>query len=378
MLLLKKTNLIVQYKDKMMNLKTNFLLDEIYEKVKAGERITKEEGIFLFQSNDILTIGKIANLIRQRLNGNNTYYIINRHINYTNICKNRCIFCAYGKDKGEKGAFTLTIDQIMEKAKSCNENGIREFHIVGGLNPDLPFEYYLEMLERLHTTFPEVNLQAFTAVEIYHFAQIANLSIEEVLIQLKKAGLTSIPGGGAEIFSPRVRSKICPNKIEGNIWLEVMETAHKLGIKSNATMLFGHIETIEERVEHLLALRDLQDKTQGFQAFIPLPYHPQNTELGGSETTGYQDLKTLAISRILLDNFPHIKAFWIMLGVKLAQVSLSFGVDDIDGTVGEEQIAHSAGAQTPQKLTVEQIRNLILEAGKIPVERDTLYNVVKV
>lgn len=352
-------------------------LKDIYKKVQARERVSAEDGIRLFLSNDLLLIGEIANLVRQRLHQDNTYYIINRHINYTNICKNRCSFCAYSKDEGDSKAFTLTIDQIMDKAKDCNEKGIKELHIVGGLNPNLPFEYYIEMLEKLHCAFPKVCLQAFTAVEIHHIAQIANLSIEEVLIQLKQAGLTAIPGGGAEIFSERVRNKICPNKINSNIWLQVMEEAHKLGIKSNATMLYGHIETIEEKVEHLLALRDLQDKTNGFMSFIPLAYHPKNTELGGAETCGYQDIKTLAIARILLDNFPHIKAFWIMLGVKLAQVSLSFGVDDLDGTVVEEQITHSAGAQTPQELTAKQLKNLILQTGKIPIQRDTLYNVIK-
>jgi len=358
-----------------MSCNTSFLYD-IYEKVKRGERISQEEGIRLFQSNDLLLIGEIANLVRERLNGNNAYYVINKHINYTNICKNRCSFCAYSKNEGDDGAFTLTIDQIIEKASGCDEMGVKELHIVGGLHPNLPFEYYLEILNQLHLAFPEVNLQAFTAVEIHHLAQIANLSIEAVLRQLKQAGLTSIPGGGAEIFSPRVRNRICPEKIDGNVWLQIMETAHKLGIKSNATMLYGHIETIEERVEHLLALRDLQDRTKGFQSFIPLAYHPKHTKLGGRSTTGYQDLKTLAVSRILLDNFPHIKAFWIMLGVKLSQVALSFGVDDIDGTVVEERITHSAGAETPQKLTVEEIRRLITETGRIPVERDTLYNIV--
>lgn len=351
-------------------------LDDIYEKVRAGQRISKEDGVRLFESNDLLTIGEMANLIRERLNGDNAYYIINRHINYTNVCMNRCSFCAYSRQEGEDGAFTLTIEQVMEKARGCREMGVSEIHIVGGLNPHLPFDYYLEMLERLHLTFPEVCLQAFTAVEIHHLAQTANLSIEEVLKRLKQFGLTSIPGGGAEVFSPRVREQICPKKIDGNTWLKIMETAHNLGIKSNATMLYGHIEMIEERVEHLLALRELQDKTNGFKSFIPLPYHPGNTDLGGVVTTGYEDLKTLAISRILLDNFPHIKAFWIMLGIKLAQVSLSFGVDDLDGTVVEEKIAHSAGAQTPQALTVQQLKTLIIEAGRVPVERDTLYNVV--
>lgn len=349
-------------------------LDDIYEKVKAKQRVTKEDGIRLFHSNNLIAIGKIANLIRQRLNGNKVYYIINRHINYTNICKNRCSFCAYSKDEGEKGAFTLSIEQIMEKAKDGKKRGVKEFHIVGGLNPKIPFEYYLEVLEKLHLAFPEICLQAYTAVEIHHLAQISNLSIEEVLKQLKQRGLTAIPGGGAEIFSNKVRHQICPLKIDGNKWLQIMEIAHRLGIKSNATMLYGHIETVEERVEHLLALRELQDKTKGFKSFIPLAYHPHHTKLGGVGTTGYENLKMLAISRILLDNFPHIKAFWIMLGVKLAQVSLSFGVDDFDGTVVEEQIIHSAGANTPQELTIEQLKDLILKAHRIPIERDTLYN----
>jgi aminodeoxyfutalosine synthase len=352
-------------------------LHDIYEKIINHERISEEDAIRLFRSNDILTLGKMANIIRERINGNFAYYVVNRHINYTNICKNRCKFCAFSKDEGEEGAFTLSLQEIKEKATEAVKNKVREFHIVGGLNPKLPFEYYIEMLKLLKSSFPQVSLQAFTAVEIYHISEIANLSIESTLKELKKAGLDAIPGGGAEIFSDRVRQIICPKKIKAKEWLKVMEIAHRLGIRSNATMLYGHVESIKERIEHMLMLRELQDKTQGFMAFIPLPYLPYHTQLGGKATTAYDDIKTFAISRIILDNFAHIKAFWVILGLKFAQVLLSFGADDLDGTVVEEHIAHDAGAETPQSIEVFELRRLIKEAGRIPVERDTIYNFIK-
>jgi aminodeoxyfutalosine synthase len=269
----------------------------------------------------------------------------------------------------------MTVDQIVERARTALPRGATEIHIVGGLHPTLDFDYYLEMLAALKRLYPQVHLQAFTAVEIAHIAGRSGLTLKDALEQLRKAGLGSIPGGGAEIFADRVRRETCPRKLPPDQWLEVMHTAHEMGIQSNATMLYGHIETIEERIDHLCRLRELQDRTQGFMAFIPLAFHPQHTEFADlPSTTGHLDLKTIAVSRLMLDNFPHVKAFWIMLGLKLSQVSLSFGVDDLDGTVVQERITHAAGAETPQELTVDEMTTLITEAGRTPVERDTLYN----
>ena len=274
----------------------------------------------------------------------------------------------------------MNLDQIEAKVRECIGSGISELHIVGGLHPDLSFEYFLNLMQRAREILPGVHIQAFTAVEIAYFAETTGLALEEVILKLQEAGLGSIPGGGAEIFAPRVRESICQRKISGEQWLQVHATAHRLGLKTNATMLYGHIETAEERVEHLLTLRRQQDETGGFQAFIPLAFHPENTEMQGTVTTcstGYDDLKMLAIARLLLDNFPHIKAYWIMIGPKLAQVSLAFGVDDIDGTVTEEKITHAAGAHTAQSLTQDELINLIRAAGRIPVEKDTLYNIIR-
>jgi aminodeoxyfutalosine synthase len=350
---------------------------KIKEKVLKGERLSFDDGLILHRSYDLLGIGYLANMVREKLNDNRAYYIYNRHINYTNICENRCKFCAFSKDPDEPGAFSLSIDEIVEKAMEVSQEPVTEFHIVGGLNPKLPFSYYLDMLRQLKELFPQVHLQAFTAVEIDYFSRISGLSLEATLKELMAAGLGSLPGGGAEVFSPRVREALCPKKISGKRWLEVMEIAHQLGIKSNATMLYGHIETPEEQIDHLIKLRELQDKTQGFMSFIPLAFHPHNTQLAHMvTTTGFKDLKTLAISRLMLDNFPHIKAFWIMLGLKLAQLCLSFGVDDIDGTVMEEKITHAAGAQTAQGISRQELIQLIEEAGRIPVERDTVYNIL--
>jgi aminodeoxyfutalosine synthase len=270
------------------------------------------------------------------------------------------------------------MQQVLDRAAEGIPSSIKEFHIVGGLNPELPFSYYLDMLSTLKQKFPQVHLQAFTAVEIAHLADISGLPLKETLTALKEAGLGSLPGGGAEVFSQRIRQKICPKKLSGEGWLSVMRQAHQVGLLSNATMLYGHMETYEERIQHLLALRELQDETGGFMAFIPLAFHPQNTELQKHKlTTAADDLKNLAISRLMLDNFPHIKAFWIMLGENLAQVSLTFGVDDLDGTVVEEHITHAAGAQTSQSLTRGQLVRLIRQAGYIPVERDTVYRQLK-
>ena len=369
----------------MRNLAIKSEIGDIIEKVEQGIRLNSEDGVRLFESNSLLAIGWAANIVRKKLNGDRTYYIINRHINYTNICKNRCRFCAFSKNADDTGAYTLSIEEIIHKADDARrEIDFSELHIVGGLHPNLPLDYYLEMLSELKSRMPNVHLQAFTAVEIAHMAQISGLTVKDTLIKLQDAGLGSLPGGGAEVFSPRIRKEICVEKLSGDDWLNVMRTTHKLGIKSNATMLYGHIETAEEKVEHLIRLRELQDETSGFLAFIPLAYHSKGTELAQRSTlnaqrptSGIEDLKTIAVSRLMLDNFPHIKAFWIMLGLKLAQISLCFGADDFDGTVVEEKITHSAGALTPEGIAVSEIVRLISETGTIPFERDTLYNEVK-
>jgi aminodeoxyfutalosine synthase len=352
---------------------------DILEKSLNGERLSSEDGVRLFESDDVNAIGMAANIVRTRMHGPTTYYIVNRHVNYTDICKNRCTFCAYSRSEGEDGAYVLSVPEIMEKARSLwSELHFTELHIVGGLHPTLPFGYYLEMLSALKTEFPSVHLQAFTAVEIGHLASIAGLSVEECLVQLRDAGLGSLPGGGAEVFSERVREIVCPEKMPGKEWLNIMRAVHGIGVRSNATMLYGHVETAEEKIDHLIRLRQLQDETGGFLCFIPLRFHPENTKLAhlARAISGIEDLKTVAVSRLMLDNFPHIKVFWIMFGVKLAQVALSYGASDFDGTVVEEKIIHRAGAATPQGLTVADIRRLIEEAGLRPVERNTLYEEV--
>lgn len=355
-------------------------LRNIAVKVLAGERLNFDEGVRLFQSHDLLTLGWLANLVRERKNADRAWFIVNRHINHTNVCKNECDLCAYYRQDNHPEGYTMTLEEIFSAAESYAAEGISELHIVGGLHPTLPYEYYMDMMRGLRERCPGVHLQAFTMVEIDHIAQMGGRTIHQTLQDLKEAGLGSIPGGGAEVFSPAVREKLCTRKIPGARWLEIARAAHELGIRSNATMLYGHVETVEERVDHLLQLRALQDETGGFLAFIPLAFHPENTkveERAGSGTTGFDDLKTLAVSRLLLDNFPHIKAFWIMLGSKLAQIALSFGADDVDGTVMEERIFHSAGARTAQAMSRAELVHLIREAGRVPVERDTLYNIVR-
>jgi len=355
-------------------------LGEIAAKVTAGRRLTREDGIKLYRSNDLLAIGQMADLIRKTKHGHRTYFIVNRHINHTNICVNLCKLCAFGREADNPAAYQMTLDEIEARAAQSAEQNISEVHVVGGLNPALKLDYYVEMLQRIRRVLPGVIIQSLTAVEIDFLAREHSMTHREVLVALQNAGLDSLPGGGAEIFAPRVREIICPQKVAGDTWLAVHQTAHELGMRTNATMLYGHVETLEERVDHLLSLRELQDRTGGFLTFIPLAFHPQNTALetmGPSGTTGYDDLKTLAIARLLLDNFDHIKCYWIMVGPKLAQVSLSFGADDLDGTVVEEKITHDAGARTEQAMTREQLVRLIKNAGYYPVQRDTLYNVVK-
>ncbi len=349
------------------------MLKRIEKRVLSGKRITPEEALILFQTDDIFALGRLASYISHKKNGDNVYFIQNHHINPTNICVNRCRFCAFSRSKGEKDAYELTISDIINKLKKANN--LTEVHIVGGLHPDWSFDYYLDLLREIKKAFPNVCIKAFTAVEVDYFSRISGFSITETLKRLKDAGLDMMPGGGAEIFNKRVRNKICPEKIDGLRWLEVMEKAHRIGIKSNATMLYGHIESYRDRISHMLRLRNLQDKTKGFQSFIPLAFHSFNTKIGnGGYTSGIDDIKTIAVSRIFLDNFSHIKAYWIMLGEKIAQLALNFGADDLDGTIIDERITHSAGAVSGYGITKEELINLIKKTGKNPVERDSFYN----
>ena len=356
-------------------------LGPIAEKVLAGVRLNFDEGVALFNSHDLLAIGYLAHHVREKLHGKRTYFNVNRHINPTNVCVASCKLCAFGRKPDAPGAYTMALEEAYRIAGENWTEEVTEFHIVGGLHPDLPFQYYLDLLRGLKQRFPRVHLKAFTAVEIGYYSHMTRLSIREVLEKMKEAGLDSLPGGGAEIFAPAVRRVICDHKIGAYTWLKVHRTAHQLGLHSTATMLYGHIESAEDRVDHLLQLRKLQDETHGFQTFIPLAFHPANTELGKlvehTETSGFMDLKNVAVARLLLDNFPHIKAYWIMMTPRMAQVALRFGADDLDGTVVEEKIYHDAGARTPQSMTRQQLIRLIREAGCEPFERDTLYRPVR-
>ena len=350
-------------------------LGPILDKVRAGERLSLDDGRALYEHPNILALGYLANIVRERMNGNRVFFIYNQHINYSNVCVNLCKFCAFGRKREDPLAYEMTIDEIRGKVRERLDEPIDEIHVVGGVHPDLPFSWYLDMLRAIKEERPGVHIQGFTAVEIHHLAKIAGKSVSEALKELMDAGLGSMPGGGAEVFSPRIRELTCPEKISGEEWLRVARTAHRVGLKTNATMLYGHIETIDERLEHLDALRRLQDETGGFLAFIPLAFHPKNNELGRgrAHTTGICDLKNIAVSRLMLDNFPHIKAYWIMLGAKMAQVALAFGADDLDGTVKEERITHMAGGEAGQTLGHKTLIRLIREAGREPVQRDTLY-----
>jgi aminodeoxyfutalosine synthase len=350
-------------------------LEPIAPKVLAGQRLTAEEGLALFESHDLLALGWLANHVREKKHGNVCYFNVNRHINPTNVCVAHCKLCAFGRSPDAPGAYTFALEEVFQRAAQGVAEGATEFHIVGGLHPDLPFDYYLDLIRGLKQRFAHVHLKAFTAVEVHYYSRLAKISLKDVLLRMKEAGVDSLPGGGAEIFHPRVRRIICDHKVSGQMWLQIARTAHEIGMRSNATMLYGHVETHEERVDHLLKLRELQDKTGGFQTFIPLAFHPANTPLADLPgPTGIDDLKTIAVSRLLLDNFDHIKAYWIMLTPRIAQVALRFGADDLDGTVVEEKIYHDAGATTPEHLTRGELERLIRAAGRVPVERDTLYN----
>lgn len=353
---------------------TDASLKPIADKVLAGERLSFEDGVALYHTPDLLAVGWLANFIREKRHGNITYYNVNRHINPTNVCVAHCKLCAFGRDPGAPGAYTFTLEEMYERADQGAREGATEFHIVGGLHPDLPFDFFLELIRGLKQRHPHVHLKAFTMVEVHYFARIARLTVDETLQKMKDAGVDSCPGGGAEIFHPRVRRIICDHKVSGRMWLSMAKKAHRLGLPSNATMLYGHVETAEERVGHLVKLREAQDETHGFVAFIPLAFHPDNTPLAHiPKPTGYDDLRNIAISRLLLDNFDHIKAYWVMLTPAVAQIALRFGANDIDGTVVEEKIYHDAGAKTAEFTSRADLERLIRAAGRIPVERDTLY-----
>jgi len=352
-------------------------LEPIAKKVLKGERLSGDDALILYGTGDILAVGWLANHVRERLHGDRTYFNVNRHINPTNVCVAACRLCAFGRKKDTPGAYTMALEEAYETAASGYSEAVTEFHIVGGLHPDLPFQYFLDLVSGLKQRFPQVHLKAFTMVEVSYLAKRAKLSIRETLEKLKEAGVDSLPGGGAEIFSDRIRHIICDHKIDGSEWLDTARTAHQVGLKSNATMLYGHVENDEDRVDHLLKLRAVQDETNGFQTFIPLAFHPENTALAHlPKTTGMLDIRQIAVSRLILDNFPHIKAYWQMLTPKIAQIALRFGADDLDGTVIEEKIYHDAGATTPQGMRRQDLVRLIEEAGREAIERDTLYRPV--
>ncbi len=352
-------------------------LKPIADKVFGGARLSFADGMALYRSPDLLAVGWLANYVREARHGDVCYYNINRHINPTNICVAHCRLCAFGRDPDAAGAYNYALEEIWQRAEQGVRAGATEFHMVGGLHPDLPFEYFLDLMRGLKQRCPQVHLKAFTMVEVGYFSRIAKLSVREVLVALKTAGVDSLPGGGAEIFNPRVRKVICDHKTSGQQWLDIARTAHQIGLRSNATMLYGHIESEEERVEHLLLLRELQDETHGFVAFIPLAFHPANTALAHLPgPTGFDDLRAIAVSRLLLDNFDHIKAYWVMLTPRIAQIALRFGADDLDGTVVEEKIYHDAGAKTAEFTPRSELERLIRAAGRTPVERDTLYRPV--
>jgi len=352
----------------------------IKDRIRDGEPLTFDDGVALYRHPNLLEVGTLANEVRERLHADRTYFNRNLHINATNVCVASCMFCSFARLKpGDAGAYTMSHDEAWGKLRARVDAGdaLTEVHIVNGLHDGLPFDYYEELLRGLKRIKPDIHLKAFTAVEVFFFHKHFGLPIATVLERLHAAGMDSLPGGGAEIFAPKVRKKICDDKCTADEWLEVHRTAHRMGLRSNCTMLYGHIETDEDRVDHLLRLRALQDETGGFQTFIPLAFHPDNNALMRLPgPTGVEDLRTYAVSRLLLHNIPHIKAYWIMLGVKTAQSALWFGADDLDGTVQEEKIYHMAGAETPQAMTPAEIVRLIRNAGRVPVERDTLYNVI--
>ncbi|MBP87978.1 MAG: aminofutalosine synthase MqnE [Planctomycetaceae bacterium] len=354
-------------------------LHSIREKVEAGERLSPDDGLFLYEPTTPLhEIGELANLVRESINGNVAYYNINTHLNPTNVCVYRCTFCAFRADLRDPKGYTMSDEQILARGQEAIENGCTELHIVGGLHHQKPYDWYVNIVRILHNAYPDLHLKAWTGVEINWFEHQTKKPVGEILQELIDAGLGSMPGGGAEIFHPEVRDRICEHKADPTKWINIHRTAHELGLKTNCTMLYGHIENAYHRIDHLIRLRELQDQTGGFQTFIPLAFHPENTGLDHlKKPSAIMDLRTMAISRLMLDNVPHIKAYWIMLGIGTAQTALSYGADDLDGTVRHELIYHDAGATTPEMLSVQHIRRLIEEAGREPVERDTVYRRVE-
>ncbi len=346
----------------------------IYDKVQNGTRLLKEDGLLLFESSDLIGVGMLADIVRRKRYGKKAFYIYNQHLNYTNICKNRCRFCAYAVDKEDSASYAWSMEEIEKRLLKRIDEPINELHIVGGLNPSLGFDYFINLLKTVKKVRPRATIKAFTCVEIDYLSGLSGLSIKETIKALKDAGLGMMPGGGAEVMNSRIQEALFPKKVGSDRWIEIMEAVHRSGLTSNATLLYGHIETFEERVDHLIKLRELQDRTGGFSAFIPLAFHSENTELSHlPKTTAMDDLKTIAASRLLLDNFDHIKAYWVMIGEKLAQVALSFGADDLDGTIIEERISHTAGATSAKGLTREAMEEMIQSGGYTPVERDSFY-----
>ncbi|MFF2091828.1 aminofutalosine synthase MqnE [Paenibacillus sp. NPDC058174] len=364
-------NIAVQNENKQMQ--------EIVEKVRRGERLTLEDGVFLYKSDDLLTIGQLANEVNLQKNGKKVYFIENMSLYFTNVCEAHCAFCNFRKDEGQEGAYTLSGEQMIEYVEQHIHPGVREFHIVGGHNPHVPFQYYVDSIKALHEKYPDVTLKAYTAAEIDFFSRISGLSYKEVLQELMKVGLKSLTGGGAEILSDQYRKKMRVDKADVSQYLEVHRTAHELGLRTHTTMLYGSIESHEDRIKHMLQIRELQDETNGFQVFIPLSMQPINPKAGiRRRNSAFEDLKTIAISRLMLDNIQHIKAYFINIGTQLTQVSLTMGASDAHGTIVKERISHAAGALTPEGITREDLIWLIKGAGRIPVERDTFYNEIKV
>ncbi|MBI2104418.1 MAG: aminofutalosine synthase MqnE [Candidatus Omnitrophica bacterium] len=350
------------------------VLDRLAQKLQQGERLAREEALALFGTRDVVALGRLAGAAKRARFGERAHFVINRQINPSNVCVLSCRFCDFATKRGRPNAYEMTIQEILER---CSPE-LREVHIVGGLHPDWPWGFYLEMFRAIRTAFPQIQIKAWTAVEIDYFSKKFRLSVEEVLRQLKDAGLAALPGGGAEVFSERVRRSLFPFKIGAPRWLEIHRIAHRLGIPTNATLLYGHMETHEERVDHMLRLRALQDETGGFMSFIPLAYQPGKTRVVARQASALEDLKTVAIARLLLDNVPHIKAYWVTMGEESASVALQFGADDIDGTIGEERIMHAADAASPVSLTRGRLVELIRESGCVPVERDALYRTIHV
>ncbi len=350
------------------------VLDRIAQKIEGHERLTRQDALELFKTDEIIRLGRLADEAKRALWGSHVHFVINRQINPSNVCVLSCRFCDFATKRGRPNAYEMTIDDIIAR---CNAE-LREVHIVGGLHPDWPWRYYLDMFRAIKSNFPQIQIKAWTAVEIDFFSKKFRLGVEDVLRQLQAVGLSALPGGGAEVFSERVRKALFPFKIGAPRWLEIHRIAHRLGIPTNSTLLYGHMETYEERVDHMLKLRELQDETHGFMSFIPLAYQPGKTRVVARQASAMEDVKTIAIARLLLDNIPHIKAYWVTMGEDTASVALHFGADDIDGTIGEERIMHAADAASPISLTRGRLVELIREAGCLPVERDALYRTLHI